>query len=193
MTLPDEATGEGSGVAGDAQRFMEIWQACAGRVAGYCLRHADPDTAEEAVAETFLVAWRRLGDIPPEPLPWLLVVARNMLANQWRSRQRQDRLAQELARIERLAAPAEAAEVTALDRVTTLAALAGLSDRHREALLLVAWDGLAPAEAARVAGCSRPAFNLRLHRARARLRAAVEAASEVAGHTVTTQPDGGIQ
>ena len=31
------------------------------------------------VAETFLVAWRRLDDVPEDdPVPWLLAVARNV-------------------------------------------------------------------------------------------------------------------
>jgi DNA-directed RNA polymerase specialized sigma24 family protein len=51
------------------------------------------------------------------------------------------------------------------------AALARLSDRDREALMLVAWHGLSGARAARAAGCSRAAFAVRLRRARARLAA----------------------
>ena len=48
-------------------------------------------------------------------------------------------------------------------------ALAGLSERDREVLMLVAWEGLDPAGAARVAGCTRATFAVRLHRARKRL------------------------
>jgi RNA polymerase sigma-70 factor, ECF subfamily len=177
----------------DAQRFTELWVRCSPRVMAYCLRHADRDTAEEVVSETFLVAWRRAWELPAEPLPWLLVVARNTLASQRRARQRQDRLAEELARIEWLAAPAEAAEVTAIDRANLLRALARLSSREREALLLVAWDGLAPADAARVAGCSRPAFHVRLHRARARVRAALDAALVGTSHAAASQLDGGTR
>lgn len=48
-------------------------------------------------------------------------------------------------------------------------ALAGLTEHEREALLLVAWEGLSAADAARVAGCSVAAFRVRLHRARRRV------------------------
>jgi DNA-directed RNA polymerase specialized sigma24 family protein len=48
-------------------------------------------------------------------------------------------------------------------------ALGELSERDREALLLIAWEGLDPARAAQVAGCSRATFAVRLHRARKRL------------------------
>lgn len=53
------------------------------------------------------------------------------------------------------------------------AALAGLPDGDREALLLVGWDGLSNPQAAGVAGCSQGAFKVRLHRARRRLAKAL--------------------
>jgi RNA polymerase sigma-70 factor (ECF subfamily) len=49
--------------------------------------------------------------------------------------------------------------------------------------MLVAWHGLSGARAARAAGCSRAAFAVRLHRARARL------AAEVAALEPNTIPD----
>ena len=51
----------------------------------YPLRHVDPDTAQEVLSETFLVAWRRLSEVRGNALPWLLVVARNTIANHRRS------------------------------------------------------------------------------------------------------------
>ena len=50
-----------------------------------------------------------------------------------------------------------------------LAALGELTELEREALLLIAWDGLSNGAAAAVAGCSVRAFEVRLSRARARL------------------------
>src|ERR1019366_10031171 len=50
-----------------------------------------------------------------------------------------------------------------------LAALAQLGERDREALMLVAWDGLEHRDAARVMACSTGAFTVRVHRARRRL------------------------
>jgi len=55
-------------------------------------------------------------------------------------------------------------------------ALATLGERDREVLLLTAWEGLAPGEAATVLGCSRNAFAVRLHRARRRLASALNRA-----------------
>jgi RNA polymerase sigma factor (sigma-70 family) len=148
----------------------------------YALRHVDREAAQEIVAETFLVAWRRFADVPAEPLPWLLVVARNTIANQRRSDDRRARLQAEVERLHHLAEPAPAADMTALQRAEVLTALAGLTPTQREALLLVAWDGLEPAEAARVAGCGLAAFHVRLFRARRRLRAQAGPA-----HTVSAE------
>ena len=155
----------------DAVRFTALWEAHAGRVLAYATRHVGPDAAQEVVSETFLVAWRRLADVPGPALPWLLVVARNTVANHRRSTYRQGLLRQEIERLTEVAASAEAAEVTAADRAEALAALARMSATEREALLLVTWDGLSAAQAAEVAGCSVSAMHVRLFRARRRLRA----------------------
>lgn len=152
-------------------RFQQAFDQCASRVLAYALRHTDPDSAQDVVADVFLVAWRRVDEPPEEPLPWLLVVARNTLANRRRSATRRGQLERRLADVAGLGSTAStsAAEDLAVDRATMLTALAELTDVEREAVLLVAWDGLVPADAARVAGCSRDAFDARLHRARRRL------------------------
>ena len=163
---------------GDAEALTALWEQHALRVLAYCLRHTDRQDAEDVVSETFLVAWRRQASVPADPLPWLLVTARNALRNRHRGRARQDRLEAELLRVEWLAEPAAPAEVLAIDRAAMLAALAELTQREREALLLIAWDGLTPVQAARVAGCSVAAFHVRTHRARARLSRSLVAEPE---------------
>ena len=158
----------------DAVRFNALWEAYAGRVLAYATRHVGPDDAQEVVAETFLVAWRRLADVPGHSLPWLLVVARNTVANHRRSGYRGAAVQSELARLERAAGPGTGADVTATERALALSRLAALTPKEREALLLVSWDGLEPTEAADVAGCTVAAFHVRLHRARRRLQSAVD-------------------
>jgi RNA polymerase sigma-70 factor (ECF subfamily) len=148
-----------------------MWEEHADRVLAYARRHVPPEDAQEVVAETFLVAWRRLADVPGSALPWLLVVARNTIANHRRSGYRRALIDDELARLEAVAASTVAAEVTAAERMAALTRLAALSTTEREALLLVAWDGLTPSQAAHVAGCSVSAFHVRLFRARRRLKA----------------------
>lgn len=73
-----------------------------------------------------------------------------------------------------MAAPGVAGEVAERDRM--LRALATLRPADREALLLVAWDGLDAAAAATVLGVRPNTFHARLSRARARLTGALEAA-----------------
>ena len=167
-TLPSvRETQDGS----PTQVFETLWRSYGPRVMAYALRHTDVDSAQDVVGEVLLVAWRRLDVVPANPLPWLLVVARNVISNQRRSLTRQGQVALELQRLRAVAEPAPAAEVLAGDREAMLQALAAMTSAEREALLLTAWDGLTPRQAAVVAGCSVPAFHVRLFRARARLRA----------------------
>jgi RNA polymerase sigma factor (sigma-70 family) len=168
----------------DEQRFVALWTEYGPRVMAYALRHLDSDSAQDVVSETFLVAWRRLASVPDHPLPWLLVVARNTISNLRRSGHRQARLATELERFRQVAEPAAAADVLATERAAVLARLAALTPREREALLLIAWDGLTPGQAAKVAGCTLTTFHVRLYRARRRLQADGEA--DTAAHTDTT-------
>ena len=158
-------------------RFTALWDAYAGRVFAYTCRHVDHHSAQEVVSETFLVAWRRLDEVPEPALPWLLVVARNTVNNNRRSVRRLDALTEKMGRFEQIAASTPGADVTVTERTELLEALATLTVTEREALLLTAWDGLTATEAARVAGCSVPAMHVRLFRARRRLRAGLPSES----------------
>ena len=154
----------------DPQRFERLYRENFERVAAYLLSRADRALAEDALARTFEIAWRRLCDVPREPLPWLLGVARRALADLRRGQGRQDALIERIANT--LGRSSEDHAETLAARRRVLAALQGLTESQRETLLLVAWDGLSQREAAATLGCSRGAVALRLHRARARLRAA---------------------
>jgi RNA polymerase sigma-70 factor (ECF subfamily) len=72
-----------------------------------------------------------------------------------------------------VADPAPADPATAAVR----AALGRLGPLDREALQLVVWDGLSHLEAAEVLGCSPNAVGIRIHRAKARLRADLSSTS----------------
>ncbi|NTW42205.1 MAG: RNA polymerase sigma factor [Cellulomonadaceae bacterium] len=166
----------------DAQRFAALWDEHAGRVQAYAARHVGTQAAEEVVAETFLIAWRRLADVPGAPLPWLLVVARNTIANSRRSSYRRRAVEAELGRVAHLMRPDDDPHVPIAERESLLGALVALTAREREALFLVGWDGLGPTDAARVAGCSPATFRMRLSRARRRLTEAAR------GGTTETAP-----
>jgi RNA polymerase sigma factor (sigma-70 family) len=132
-------------------------------VSAYALRRAGKAEAEDAVAETFLIAWRRLDEIPVNAKPWLLGVARRVLANQHRAAARRSALNARVAHERRHEPEWPRAELI-------LRALDGLSESDRELLLLFAWEGLSIEELAAVLHCSRTAVKVRLHRARRRLR-----------------------
>jgi RNA polymerase sigma-70 factor (ECF subfamily) len=156
------------------RRFTALYEQTRSRVYGFAVSHAGRQLADEIVSEVYLVAWRRLADIPLPELPWLLAVARNVAAQQFRSTVRQRSIAAELR------AWTTEVELTAGDvgeavaeRQAVLAALAMLSASDRDLLTLVAWHGLAPAQAAQVVGCSTAAYFVRLHRARRRLERAL--------------------
>lgn len=152
----------------DAAAFEAMYADTANRVMAYCLRHAGAQSAEDAVAETYAVAWRKRAQMPDDPLPWLIVTARNTIAAQRRKNQRQTDVAERIAPLTDLAANSPAVSVERRAEITE--ALDQLSDDDREAILLVAWDGLSIRDASRVMGVTPGALRVRLHRARARLR-----------------------
>ena len=156
------------------ERFERLFRECYPLVRAYALRRAAPDAAQDVVADTFLVAWRRLEDLPDDPLPWLYGVARRVLANQRRSADRSAALERRAAGAVVQGGSGDVGERVADAELLRLA-LDRMPEKGREALMLVAWDGLSSVRAARAAGCSRAAFAVRLHRARARLAAELAA------------------
>jgi RNA polymerase sigma factor (sigma-70 family) len=165
---------EGGPVIDAQQRFVGLYDSCYRRVLAYAVQHVDASVAEDVASETFLIAWRRLADVPDPPLPWLLAVARNLLRQQYGALARQRRLE---TRITALTSAQDlhawdAAEHV-IDRATAAEALAALPRDDVEALTLTTWHGLSPAEAAAVVGCSPRAFTVRLSRARRRLASAL--------------------
>lgn len=173
------------------ERFQHIYKDHYLRILGYALRRAhSSDDAADVVAETFLTAWRRLDDLPPdnEAALWLYGVARRMLANYHREERRRSRLAgrlrQDISQLVEVTQPAVSEDLEAV-----VEALGQLRDKDREILGLVAWEGLSHAEVGKVLDCSPNAAKIRLHRARRRLAARLAKASllvkpgEATGHT----------
>jgi RNA polymerase sigma-70 factor, ECF subfamily len=163
---------EPSGSADRPGRFETLYQDCYRPIFGYLLRRADGDldTIADLTAEVFVVALRRQRAIPdpPDDRLWLYGVARRVLLGHQRSAARRGRLESRLrAHAEIGEQDCDAAE-QARQRIRT--AMDRLRPGDREALRLIAWDGLSHAEAAQVLGCSVNAVALRIHKARARLR-----------------------
>ncbi|GAA2656007.1 hypothetical protein GCM10010400_11010 [Streptomyces aculeolatus] len=156
----------------DVVRFTAMYDDFRQRVWAYAAARAGRQRADEVVSETFAVAWRRIGDVPEPPLPWLLGVARIQVRSGARAaaqRAAQEALLQPQAEV----VTQDVADVVA-ERVTVLRALAELDPDDREVLVLVAWHDLDQRGAAEVLGCSPVAFRVRLHRARKRFARALE-------------------
>lgn len=152
-------------------RFRIIYQATYDDLLRFVERRVHPSHAEDVVADTFLVAWRRFEDLPQDTASaraWLFGIARKSLLNDRRSDARRTALA---VRIADATSPALALDPDFVaGRLDVARAWQRLTTEHQEVLALVAWDGLTSPEAATVLGISPVAFRLRLTRARRALR-----------------------
>jgi RNA polymerase sigma-70 factor (ECF subfamily) len=162
---------DGTGTAADAE-FAELYGRYYRLVRHFCRRRLADDLVDDAVAETFLTAWRRLEEVPTgdHALIWLYGVAYRVVGHQWRSTLRRRRLEDRLLSMTRR--PAVAADETVLDQLESrlvLAAAARLGDTDAEVLRLSAWEQLGVADIAAVLEIDPNAVKQRLHRARRNL------------------------
>ncbi|MFI6483692.1 RNA polymerase sigma factor [Nonomuraea sp. NPDC050663] len=158
----------------DRSRFESVYRRTYEQILGYAVRRcSSPEDAADVVAETYVIAWRRIDELPEGEAGklWLYGVARRVLANHRRSeRRRLTRHAELTTEIEHLyTAPPQHGEQAGVDEAMDM-----LSDGDRELLALALWEGLDPGEIATVLDCSRNAARIRLHRARKRFAKALE-------------------
>jgi RNA polymerase sigma factor (sigma-70 family) len=161
------------------ERFDALFRLYLPDMVAYCgWRSISQADAQDAVAETFLAAWRRLDEMPEggDARLWLYGTARRVLANQARAGRRRERLSARAAETwegdEASVAgastdyePAAQAMVGAVHR-----ALACLKPQDREILLLAEWEGLTPTQIGAVLGCAAVTARGRLFRARRRFQ-----------------------
>ena len=167
-----------TGGATSDERLAALWHAHYGQVYAYARRRASAHVAAEVASATFTVLWQRIDDPPDQPLPWLYSVARRQLANQRRGEARRKALLSRLGRTRRTGDPHAGSDdpaAGAVEHVQAQAVLARLRPEDREVLMLVAWEGLDPAQAAASLGISPATFSVRLHRARQRLESQLSA------------------
>jgi len=141
-------------------------------VRSYLARRVDPDHVDDLAANTFMIAWRSLPGGIEDPLPWLFAVARNEVRGHRRRLAGRHRLTEKLMAV----TPRGAAVEPPSEPPVLGPAFARLTDKEREAMLLVAFEGLDHAEAGRVAGCTPETFTVRVSRARKKLRVALAGA-----------------
>jgi RNA polymerase sigma-70 factor, ECF subfamily len=163
------------------RRFDALFTSYSSDIVAYCRwRTVSPSDAQDAAADVFLTAWRRLDELPEGDAArvWLYATARRVLANQRRASRRRtalvDRMAQEGA--------SAIAEPPSDEHALVHNALRRIPVRDREILLLAEWEGLSPTEIAAVVGCLTVTARGRLHRARRRFRAVFEDLSNESRH-----------
>ncbi|QBI20235.1 sigma-70 family RNA polymerase sigma factor [Egibacter rhizosphaerae] len=165
---------ERSGGVGDPaswQRFTRLFEQHYRAVVAYVWRRAGEQVAKDTASEAFLVAWRRLDELPGGmERAWLFLTARRVLANHWR------RHREALGDGATWESPGESSADPADEVVHRLQAdrvLSALPDSDREVVMLVAWEGLSLQELAVALDCRPGTARVRLHRARRRLERAL--------------------
>ncbi|WP_246019304.1 RNA polymerase sigma factor [Saccharothrix australiensis] len=159
-----------------AAAFAELFDAHARRLRGYLAGRVGESTADDLVAETFLVALRRRHSYDPERAPvkgWLYGIATNLMREHLRRETRGRR-----AGLRSVGRPEPDHGAFVADRVDAqrasaaiAQALTELRDEDRDALLLTSWAGLTPSEVAEAIGEPASTVRSRLHRVRTRLQA----------------------
>jgi RNA polymerase sigma-70 factor (ECF subfamily) len=171
----------------DGARFEALYLEHRAPLLGYLARRcANPEDALDLLADVFLVAWRRIDDVPEGGAArlYLYGIARNTLMNHQRTRRRSQRVFDKLqteleAAMKRAASADPEPELEQLED-----ALAMLDSDDREIVTLNAWEGLAPTAIAVVLGRSAGTVRVQLHRARKRIREALEAHRKSSGRDV---------
>ena len=158
--------------SGTGTRFESIYREHRLPVLAYCMRRTQPSDAADACSETFLVALRRIDDIPPPPetLPYLYGIAARVVSNQLRALHRRSRLDQKLGNLA-VAPPADpsALIVQSSRDEEVIAAVRKLKPKDREIVMLYAWEDLTRDVIAEMMGMTRAAVDQRIHRSYQRL------------------------
>lgn len=152
--------------------FEELYHSYSRPVLAYIVRRVPREDADDALVETFAVAWRRRDRIPAgKELYWLYGVAYRVVANLLRGEKRRGQLIARLLDAEKVGRQRAWSPV---DDERLEAAMATLKPEYREILRLAAWEQLGASEIAAVLGITANAASVRLSRARTALRDAYE-------------------
>ncbi|MFD3589080.1 RNA polymerase sigma factor [Streptomyces sp. NPDC058683] len=164
----------------EPEQFAMLFDRYADAVHRYAARRLGPEAAEDLMAETFITAFQRRHTYDlarADARPWLFGIATNLVGRHRRAEARRfkalSRLPEPVVHEEPVADRAVARAGATGVRRELAAALGGLSARHRDVVLLVAWADLDYEEAAEALGVPVGTIRSRLHRARGRLREAL--------------------
>ena len=172
--------------------LQQAFQSHYDEVLAYCARRIGRDEAEDAAADVFAIASRRVNEIDwPTARPWLYAIARGVLANRWRSQRRRQRLLGLLAGQVRVRDDRpEDVIVRRVEELEAIRALEQMRPADREVLMLSAWEELTAPQIAQALGVSVAAAGQRLHRAKYRFARVLESASSLAKPNFTLENEG---
>ncbi|QFQ98909.1 sigma-70 family RNA polymerase sigma factor [Streptomyces phaeolivaceus] len=168
--------------------FTDVYRAHYEDVLRFVRRRAHPMNVDDIVGETFLAAWRRRRELPDDPRPWLFGTARKVMLNDSRGMRRHTALAVRVQQAAETGGRTLAADPAALvdGRTDLAAAWQALAPADQEVLALHVWEQLSAKDAAKVLGCTRAAYAMRLTRAKRRLAARIDRAAATAPALATT-------
>jgi RNA polymerase sigma-70 factor (ECF subfamily) len=145
--------------------FIALYKDSYPRIHKYVLRRVDDaELAQELAADVFRVAWQKWDGTDSTEIPWLFTVARNLIGNAYRGRDRQRALHEKL-----MVSSVEGSWADS-DNISVEDAMMALREKDRDILQLAYWDELSIAEIAQVLNCTKPSAKVRLHRAREAFR-----------------------
>lgn len=170
---------------GEGGRFDEMWREHHGFLLRYARRRLPTaELAEEAVAEAFATAWLHRRRVPAEPQTrlWLTRATFHAVSNSRRKQHRQGDLIGRLSR-QRPSSDSALWPDGLTDAQARLArAMEQLDGKDRELLRLAVWEGFDHAQIGEVTDLSTSNVAVRLHRARARLRALMDVPAPSPSH-----------
>ncbi len=153
-------------------KFASLYDRHYGHVYAYCRRRVAFDRVEDAVADVFLVAWRKIDDVPDgeRALMWLYRVAYRVVGHVWRSSSRSRKLESKLLSLGLESHPTpDDLLIRAQEEQQVIEAASRLKARDEEVLRLSVWEGLNHRQIASILDISDNAVKQRLHRAKKNL------------------------
>jgi len=167
VAIPNRRT-----ISDEEARFADLYRRYGQHIRAYCIRRTNSSDVADAVADTFLVAWKRIERIPEGDaiLPWLYGVAYRVLSHQWRHKARSRRLVEKLQGMATTEALSLEGLVVGNEKYRlVLQASSRLRPIDREVLRLTLWEEMSHADVAAVLGIGLSAVKQRAYRARRNL------------------------
>lgn len=157
---------------GDEQAFSVLYRDTQPVLLRYLRVAADPGTAEDVAAETWLTVVRGLQKFRGDEQAWrawVVTTARRRAIDAGRLRDRHPTVPLEPSDEPAAGPAAEAVALEALDTAAALALVATLPPQQAEAVVLRVVAGLEPKQVAAILGCSPGAVRVSVHRGLRRL------------------------